>query len=164
MDRKPPPAVKLEPPRFADGRALTIAGLGGRYAVGTEEIGGLWMRFAPHIGHVPGQVGRVTYGVSHNFGDDGHFDYLAGVQVGSASGLPAEFQHVRIAPHLYAVFTHSDPIGAIGATHMAIWSKWMPESKFQPAEPLNFERYDERFDPRTNTGPVEIWVPIKDKK
>jgi AraC family transcriptional regulator len=24
-----------------------------------------------------------------------------------------------------------------------------------------FERYDERFDPRTGMGDVEIWVPIK---
>lgn len=46
-------------PRFEKGRFLLIAGLGGRFTPETtQRIPELWERFIPHLGKVPGQVGR----------------------------------------------------------------------------------------------------------
>ena len=71
---------------------LLIAGLGGRFSYeNTAGIPALWQRMAPHFGHVPGQIGNVAYGVSHNCDDHGHFDYIAGVEVSGFGDLPAEF-------------------------------------------------------------------------
>ena len=61
---KDTPIVKLNPPRFEDGRPLLIAGLAGRYTAGIlDDLPALWERFSVHIGRIPGQVGRVAYGV-----------------------------------------------------------------------------------------------------
>ncbi|HET8727406.1 MAG TPA: AraC family transcriptional regulator [Alphaproteobacteria bacterium] len=154
--------VDLDPPRFVDGAALLVAGLGERYSF--ETVHGapmLWQRFAPHIGHVPGQVGNVAYGVCCNSDGAGSFEYIAGVEVADFSELPGEFRRVRIPAQRYAVFRHADHIATIRSTVHTIWSKWLPDSGHQAADAPEFERYDEGFDPQTGSGGVEIWLPIK---
>ncbi|WP_227699737.1 GyrI-like domain-containing protein [Raoultella ornithinolytica] len=42
-----------------------------------------------------------------------------------------------------------------------MWSKWLPESGHEAADAANFERYGAEFDPRTGTGGLEIWIPLK---
>ncbi len=89
---KKSPAMQLEPPRMENGKALRIAGLRGHYTPETmKDIFQLWMRFAPHIGNIPGQVDRVAYGLCFNALSPGGMDYLAGVEVSTSSGLPSEF-------------------------------------------------------------------------
>src|SRR5215467_2661094 len=46
--------TKLAPPRFVDGKALLIAGLGERYDFESNAgIPAQWQRFVPHLGHIP---------------------------------------------------------------------------------------------------------------
>jgi AraC family transcriptional regulator len=157
-----PLLTTLEQPRFEQRKVLLIAGLGEHYNVESSKgIPALWQRFIPHIGNIPGQLGPVAYGVLCNFHDDGNFDYIAGVDVSDFSELPAEFSPVRIPEQRYAVFTHRDHMSAIQRTMHTICSKWLPESGLQTADGPNFERYDQRFDPATGTGGVEIWLAVK---
>lgn len=154
--------TNLEPPRFENGKPLLIAGFGERYNCETSAaIPAQWQRFGPYIGHIPGQVGDTAYGVCCNSDDAGNFDYLCGVEVADFSRLPAEWNRIRIPEHRYAVFFHSDHISTIRRTCNTIWNKWLPDSGLEQADAPDFERYDERFDPRTGMGGVEIWVPIK---
>jgi AraC family transcriptional regulator len=155
--------IELEPPRIETGRALLIAGLGQRYRFETNQgIPQQWETFAPHIGHVPGQVGNVAYGVCINADGAGNFEYVAGVEVTSFDDVPAEFSRVRIPAQRYAVFSHREHVSRLRATCYAIWNTWLPASRHAHADAPDFERYDERFDPRTGNGVVEIWVPIQD--
>jgi len=152
----------LEPPRFENFKTLLIAGLSERYTAETcANIPAQWQRFAPHLGHIPGQVGRTAYGVICNTDDAGNTEYISGVEVSDFSRLPAEFSRLRIPEQRYAVFAHRDHIAAIRRTWFTIWNKWLPESGHQVAEAPEFERYGEEFDPRTGTGGLEIWIPIK---
>ena len=154
--------ANLEPPRFENFKTLLIAGLSERYTSETcANIPAQWQRFAPHLGHIPGQVGRTAYGVICNSDDAGNTEYICGVEVSDFSRLPAEFSRLRIPEHRYAVFTHRDHIAAIRRTWFTIWNKWLPESGHQVAEAPEFERYGEEFDPRTGTGGLEIWIPIE---
>jgi AraC family transcriptional regulator len=154
--------VDLAPPRFETGRLLLIAGLGERYTFETNQgIPAQWQRFAPNIGNLPGQVGRITYGVCTNADDAGNFEYVAGVEVASFDGLPAELTRMRIPAQRYAVFSHRDHISAIRSTFYTIWNKWLPDSGHEIADAPNFERYGEAFDPWRGTGGVEIWIPLK---
>jgi AraC family transcriptional regulator len=74
----------LEPPRFVTRPSFLIAGLGERYGCDdSAAIPSQWQRFIPSLGAIPGQVGRAAYGVNYNGDDDGNFDYLCGVEVGS---------------------------------------------------------------------------------
>jgi AraC family transcriptional regulator len=152
----------LAAPRFENGKALLLAGASERYNCETRaNIPAQWQRFGPQLGHIPGQQGNIAYGVCYNSDEDGNFDYLCGAEVGSFSNLPPEMARLRIPELRYAVFQHTDHISTIGATWNTIWSKWLPESGYKAADAACFERYDEKFDPVTGNGGLEIWVPIK---
>ena len=151
----------LQPPRTENGKAFLVAGLVERVAFDNlAALPGLWHRFGEHLGHVPGQVGGVAYGICYNTDDTG-FDYIAGVEVVGFDSMPKEFARLRVAPQHYAVFTHAEHVSAVRGTFMAIFNDWLPGSGHVPADAPVFERYDERFDARTGMGGFEIWVPIK---
>jgi AraC family transcriptional regulator len=154
--------ARLEPPRFETGRPLLIAGLGECYTFAADAgIPAQWQRFQPYIGNIPGQVGRTAYGVCHNADGDGNFEYVCGVEVRDFSGLPPELSRVRVPARRYAVFSHRGHVSSVRGTVSAIWNQWLPESGHQAADAPNFERYDERFDPRTGLGGFEIWIPVE---
>ncbi len=150
-------------PRFENGRKMLIAGQGGRFGPeNRDQSPALWMRWGPkYFGHTPGQVDRTSYGVCWNMDDKGRLDYLAGVEVESFDGQPAELTQMTIEPQRYAVFPHSAHISAIGATWMNIFVEWQPKSGYEIVAAPSFERYDEAFDPAVAVGHVEIWIPVK---
>jgi AraC family transcriptional regulator len=153
----------LQPPRFATGKALLVAGVGERYTCESgAAIPGQWQRFHQVVDSIPGRIGKVAYGVCCNGDDAGNFDYIAGVEVADFSDLPREFSRARIPEARYAVFSHRDHISTIRRTVNTIWNQWLPASGLQAADAPNFERYDENFDPLTGNGGLEIWIPVKD--
>lgn len=151
-------------PRFENGSAMLIAGLGGRYGAETRsQIPELWRRFGPrYFGRVPGQVDRKSYGICSNMDGQGNLDYFAGVEVSRLEGLPAELTPLRIAPHRYAVFAHAGHISAINRTWMDIFETWLPQSGCRMAAAPSFECYSEAFDPEVAIGEVEIWIPVEE--
>jgi len=156
--------VDLAPPRFEDGRAMLIAGIGERYTFETNQgIPFQWQRFVPYIGHLQGQIGRTTYGLCCNQDGQGSFDYVCGVEVSSFADLPAELQRVRVAKQRYAVFTHQGHVSRLRAVAYTIWNKMLPSLGLEVADAPDFERYDERVNPQTGMGTTEVWVPIKGK-
>jgi len=157
------PTTDLKPPRFETAKAMLIAGVGERYNhcdSGGAGIPNQWQRFHERAGDIPGRIGNVAFGVCCNGDDAGNFDYIAGVEVSDLADLPREFAGVRLPAQRYAVFTHADHISTIRRTVTAIWNQWLPQSGLKVAEAPNFERYDERFDPITGKGGLEIWVPV----
>ncbi len=153
--------VNLEAPRLVEGPALLIAGLGDRFTQETNVgIPALWQRFGPHIGSIPGQVGWITYGVCHGADGAGSFDYLCGVEVTDLAAVPSDLARLALPARRYAVFTHRGHISTIRATVHAIWHEYLPASGLKVANAPDFERYDDRFDPRSGNGEVEIWVPV----
>jgi predicted transcriptional regulator YdeE len=94
--------------------------------------------------------------------DRRNLDYIAGVEVTDFSGLPREFQGVRIPEQKHAVFTHAEHISTIRRTVNTFWNHWLPASGMKAADAPSFERYDEKFDPGTGNGGVEIWTPVRE--
>jgi AraC family transcriptional regulator len=115
----------------------------------------------PMIGHLPGQVGMVTYGVCCNGDGAGSFDYVCAVEVAGFDGLPPELARLRLAARRYAVFTHAGHLSGLRATVHSIWTRYLPGSGLTVAAAPDFERYGERFDPRSGGGEVEIWIPVQ---
>ncbi|SDI75736.1 AraC family transcriptional regulator [Paraburkholderia phenazinium] len=156
--------VDLPAPRFETRGAFVIAGLSGRFTFETNEgIPALWQSFCPHIGHVPGQVGGITYGLCCNPGEDSSFEYVAGVEVRAGADLPASFRSIKVDPQRYAVFVHKGHVSTLHQTFYNIFNHWLPASDLAAAEAPEFERYSEDFDPIAGKGTVEVWVPVKDK-
>ena len=153
--------TRLAPPRIENGKSLLIAGLSERYTAETRSrIPAQWQRFLPHLGKIPGQIGRTTYGVLSETDTDGNMEYMTGVEVSDFSEVPPEFNHVQIPERRYAVFTENEHISTIQQAWSTIWNKRLAESGLQKASGPAFERYGENFDPETGLGGFEIWVPI----
>ncbi len=153
----------MEKPRFETGEARLLAGLSGHYGPATlTQIPALWMRWGPAwFGKTPGQVGKKTYGACYNADGKGNFDYLAGVEVASFDGLPAELTQLSLLAQRYAVFAHQSHISQIGMLWMHIYDQWLPASGHKHADAADFELYDEKFDPMIGIGHVEIWIPLQ---
>jgi AraC family transcriptional regulator len=155
-----------ETPRFVDGKALLIAGLRRIYAPGEmNQMAAQWQSFVPHIGKIPGQIGRATYGVCWQASDGVSLEYLSGVEVSGFAGMPGDFTVVSLEPMKYAVFPHRDHMSKLSKTIGGIFYKWLPESGCvaggDAETPAFLERYNEEFDPRTGMGGMEVWIPLK---
>lgn len=159
-----PILMNLAPPRFVSGKTMLIAGLGEHYSMSSSAAGipSQWQRFLPHFGHVPGQVGKVAYGVICNSDDAGYMDYICGVEVAEFSKISQDWSRIRIPEQNYAVFAHGGHITSIRSVWNTIWNKWVPESGRKVAEGPELERYSESFDSVTGNGGFEIWIPLKD--
>lgn len=165
-------AASLAAPRFANSGPLLFAGLRQRYTSDMSGIPEQWERFAPHIGNIPGQVGRVAYGVWYNVQSGAKsMDHLCAVEVSGAEPLPVRFSTLSVVPHRYAVFAHPEHVSALSRTVDAIFHAWLPASGCQHAGSSGassedtlafFERYGEDFNPATGRGNIEVWVPVKE--
>ncbi len=154
--------IALEEPRLETRGMFLVAGLGERYDdASTAGIPAQWQRFAPHIGHIPGQIGEVTYGVLCNGDDQGRVEYVTGVEVRDFAHVPRDWSRVRIPEQTYVVFRHREHISQIRGTWFTILNRWFPESGRQPIGGTEFERYGPEFDPATGRGGLEIWIPIR---
>jgi AraC family transcriptional regulator len=162
---------KLEP-WFSNRRQLLVAGTGMHYAEqSSEAFARQWETFAPTIGKMPGQIGTEAYGVvTGTFGGAKGFEYVTGVEVSSFDHVPAKFRRLAIPAQRYAVFVHEGNVSKIRDTMYTIKKEWLPKwmvpgrsdaSKEGSDQPDFFERYGKEFDPKTGTGKVEIWVPLK---
>ncbi|HEY3454171.1 MAG TPA: helix-turn-helix domain-containing protein [Bryobacteraceae bacterium] len=79
----------LAPPRIVKAEAMLIFGLSEHYGQSKAGIPSQWSRFVPHLGHISGQIGSLSYGVISNSDESGACDYLCGVAVKEFSGAPA---------------------------------------------------------------------------
>lgn len=149
-------------PRFEESRERLISGLNETYTFQTRtNIPGQWDRFGAYWNKIPAQAGKVCYGVCWNFIPAKGFDYIAGVEVKTREGLPEEFTTVLLPAGKYAVFMHDKHVSEIPNTIQAIWSLWLPTSGVQMGESPSFERYSEEFNPKSGTGGMEIWIPVR---
>ena len=155
-----PATQPLAPPRIEQGRLLRLTGISERHPGTITALPTQWSRFIPHVGHVPGQVGRVVYGVTYNGDETGAFDYMCGVAVDAFLAACPPFSRLTIPPQTYAVFTHREHITSLSATIGAALDRAIGDAGCVAADGPFFERYDERFDARTGRGDVEVWFPI----
>lgn len=155
-------AINLAPPEIRDPGALALVGLCERYGSGPGPgIPAQWMRFGPHIGHVPGQQGDETYGVIFNIDEQDGYDYMCAVAVAPGAETPADLTRLDVAATRYAAFRHEGHVSAISSTMAAIWNGGLSAAGLKPRRAPVFEFYGPDFDPRTGLGQVEIWIPIE---
>jgi AraC family transcriptional regulator len=156
--------TELNPPKITTGRPMLLAGIRQHHAFAdaVNTIPPQWEAFR-QLRSIPGAIGTTTYGVV--CGNDvaaQTFEYMCAIEVTDFESLPADLGRVRILTQQYAVFTHTGHISGIQTTWNSIWNEWLPASGYLPADVPDFEIYDDRFDPKTGMGLVEIWFPIGD--
>lgn len=152
-------------PRFEKLKERTVAGLGGTYTYATaNKIPELWHTFGPMVGTIQGQEGDDSFGIIWNDKPGTGFDYLAAVKVSDPNALPKDFIKLKLPAEEYAVFTHTGDITTIPQAFNAIWENWLPRSKYTTTGTPAYERYTKDYNPKTQSGGIEFWVPVKPKE
>lgn len=146
----------LPEPRIAEFPARRIKGLSGRYTPADRaRIPAQWQRFAEGWGD---QIDRQeSFGVCHDFAEDGSFSYFCGVaDVADDTGLAT----LDLPAGRYACFDHAGHISTISDTWAAIFETWMPKGGADIGEGPEIEHYSADFDAE-KPGNVAICLPLK---
>ena len=150
--------VDVAKPDLRDRKAFRVVGLSATCSFeSTGAIPGLWQSFNAVENEVNSAVAGAAYGVCCDADETGQFRYVAGVE---ATGKTKGMDFVDIPAGRYAIFNHTGHISDLPKTVYTIWNKSLPGLGLEPAKAPDFELYDNRFDPETGRGTVEIWIPI----
>jgi AraC family transcriptional regulator len=145
------------------GRAMLLAGLRRHhsFAGAAEGIAAQWEDFR-RLGPIPHQQGETIYGVLCGGNPEAQtMEYMCAVEVAAFDPAATHPGRMRIPPQHYAVFEHPGHVSTLQASWDAIWNDWLPRLGLVPVDGPEFERYGERFDPRTGVGAIEIWSPVQ---
>jgi AraC family transcriptional regulator len=154
-------------PKIARKPAFHVVGMSGRFTAATNSrIPELWARFVPRMHEIPHRLGTETFGVCVDADpasvDEVGFTYVAGVAVERIDVVPTGMVALTVPASTYAIFTHSGHIARLSDTVKQIWGAWLPASRHRHVAKPDFEAYDDRWDPLTGLGEIDIYVPIAD--
>ncbi len=154
--------LEIPEPRIEDKPALLLVGVQRRYRCDDKSgIPGQWEAFLQRITEIDNRVSEVAYGLCMN-ATETEFDYFCGLEVPADSPTPPNFATVALPAQRYAIFQHRGRVEGIVNTVHSIFTQWLPQLKCTATgEPDLIERYSEDFEPVSNTGSVEIWIPIR---
>lgn len=147
-------------PRLSQRSAFLMAG-SRRYHLYQDAATGIpaqWAEFNEGLAPI-NRTGSHSFGGICQANETG-FEYMCAYEVSSYDGLPASVGRMKVPDQQYAVFTHQGHISSIKDTWQKAMS-WIPNAQWMDGETPSFELYDERYDPSTGTGIVELWIPIK---
>lgn len=155
--------------RFEERGAFTVVAMSRDFNGETMgQIPDLWCAFTSRMWEVEGLSDEVLYGlndVPEDLAEGMDFRYsVAGEVPAGTTSCPEGFSLLEIPAARYAVFTHVGPAPGVAAAFQHIHHTWMPASEYECDGVLQFERYDERFDPEDACDPenvIEIWFPVK---
>jgi AraC family transcriptional regulator len=158
-------------PKIVDFPGKEVVGIGSAFSqddvAEVPHEGGipaLWTKFVARCKEI-GLPHDLAFGVCvENHPDvpkapDKKFVYVAAVP--KTKEVPPGMVTVKLPAGKYAVFTHRGSIKDFPSTVRYIWTKWMPEHRDIYREAPDFELYDERFDPVSASGEVDVYIPVK---
>ncbi|HXQ13133.1 MAG TPA: helix-turn-helix domain-containing protein [Caulobacteraceae bacterium] len=153
------PAPVLKP-------GFRVAGFSGVFDDATRpQIPLLWERLIQRL-PLAGQIGDdASFGVcSPAQGEDGCFNYLAGVPIAADAAAPEGLEVMDVPAQTYLVFrqdTDGSPLNPqMQAAVKEIWGERVPKSGFKLANVPDIEAYPPGFEP-DRPSHVEWWIPVE---
>jgi AraC family transcriptional regulator len=137
-----------------------IVGLLRRYTMETRAaIPGQWVEYNTEGYETPGAVPDAWYGVCANFGEDGGFDYLCGMEMPKGE-VPQGLAAITLPSGNWARFATKAHISAMQDMWGEIYRDWMGQDRLTPRDGPSTEFYPVEFDGQTGEGGYEIWLPV----
>jgi len=127
------------------------------------SIPSLWHMLDQYLERVNGQLGTRAYGICFDYSETGRFNYLCGIKDGQTQLENFGGDTVSIPSHTYAIFPHVGHISAIRGSWSKIYNSWLPASAYRLSNGPEYEAYSADFDPISNQGAVDIYIPIEAK-
>jgi predicted transcriptional regulator YdeE len=100
-----------------------------------------------------------AFGLCAPADESGAFKYMASFAVSDTSQIPEGMQVWEVPAQKYAVFPTT--LDKVGETYKYAFETWLPGLGYEYTQGLDFEYYDENFDPEVEGSKFEIYVPIK---
>ena len=124
-----------------------------------EKIGQSWKDFVPVMSDIPNPVNPFPYGVVS--GGPDLLLYMPALQTQLDAESPSHLSTVDVPAATYLVFTHTGSTELFPQSMDYIFNKWWSKNSYEHTHTPELEIYDERFDPETNSGEIDICIPIK---
>jgi AraC family transcriptional regulator len=154
-------------PRFTERGDIIVVGLrqDANMKAGVDGPN-VWRQFRPLIDKIPHRRGKHAFGVVEvSDKQAGAVAYSAAVEVERLGKLAPGLAGKTLPGGRFAVFTcklaSCDIGGELKRTFGYIYGTWVPNSGAKLRASYDLELYDERFDPKTISGEVDIWVPVR---
>lgn len=164
------PEIVTLPPRTFIGLQTRFISAASPSANNLEVIPELWGAFLARVGELDSAEPDTMYGLCDCESPMGEtatqpdeIFYLAGVAVTNDAQPPEGMVTWKSPGGTFVRFLHRGRVEGIGETMGYIHGKWFPESDYDRASGPDFERYDERFHPRSETSVMEIYIPVRPK-
>jgi AraC family transcriptional regulator len=146
-------------PQIVKKPAITLVGLQVHGKLEGLDIKSLWSGFGLRMTEIKGVNPAVCYGAMDHYDETTQeFDYLAACEAKSAAAVPAGMVSWNVPAQTYAVFPCTLP--EIGQAWMTVYQQWLPQSGYKRAAGLEFELYDEKFNPQDPASVLYVCVPI----
>jgi AraC family transcriptional regulator len=140
---------------------FAVVGISVRAHVEKHNIPQLWSTLGTRVEELEHLASpSAAYGLTTCFDEPtGEFEYVAGFEVERVEGLPEGMGSWQVPEARYAVFTCTLP--TMPQAHRYAYEIWLPQSDYQRSASMEFERYDERFDPQDPNSEFEFYIPIE---
>ena len=147
--------------------AFRVVGPGGEFS--PENMAGipaLWEELMSRAGEIVSVSGPLPAAFGAMSGAPDKFLYVAGFSA-DGGAVPEGMRALEIPAGNYAKFAHQAAgedgfQDSLRETFERISREWMPASGLKMRWPAPvLERYGEKFDPKTMTGELEIWMPVE---
>lgn len=153
----------LDPPRMVRQDSVRAVGLSETHTFDTViRIPAQWQRFMPYYNAIPDKVESIPLGISYAADDEGRFQYVCAVEVGSFGTHPSELLRLEIPARRYAVFEHRGHVSTLFESYATIWNDALPACGCTVADAPTLERHNPTFDPRSGEGGLTLWIPLVD--
>lgn len=132
-----------------------------------NEIPLLWKRFLNELNTLTEYNRQTTYlGLCDHVPDydpeKSEFAYMACVEINEPlNQMPKGMITKTIPRQDYVVFTHIGYSDTLEMTYKYIYGTYFFKSGFELADTPDFELYDSRFDPNSETSEIDIYIPVK---
>ena len=147
--------------------AFRVVGPGGEFShENMAGIAALWEELMSRAGEVVSVSGPLPAAFGAMSGAPDKFLYVAGFSA-DGDAVPEGMRALEIPAGNYAKFAHQAAgedgfQDSLRETFERISREWMPASGLKMRWPAPvLERYGEKFDPKTMTGELEIWMPVE---
>lgn len=153
-------------PKIVTREPELVVGMGGTFEPGdSSSISKLWDKFIERQPEIKSRNEKYHIGVccpAHTDipVDSGKFVYIAAAPINGLPEVPKGMVKTELPGGRYAVFTHKGPISQLGHTLNYVWGTWMPKAEYERRDAPDFELYDERFDPESLDGELDLYIPI----
>jgi AraC family transcriptional regulator len=158
-----PKTLKVTELQLVERPAMTVVGMVLRGTPFSSGFAKLWEKFGPQMETIEKVVNpAVSYGICNNMDPQtGEFDYMAAMEVEADGPVPQGMVRWEVPGGLHAMIPAT--LTTIGDAYQLADNTLIPDAGYRRTGCVDYELYDERFDPSDPEAVLYICIPVEKK-